>query len=206
MTLKDNYNAAVRSGWRWRIIILQWNKLSIQLNVPLSVVTYVVTWRALFIESPSHIAYTLLRPCFFVIILPKDFNSLHSNMYKLTSTMEARGSAVGWGIELQAGFDSRCCHWNFFLTYYFRPHYGPGVDTTSNRNEYHEYLLGLKSGRCVGLTNLPHPCADRIETWVHQTSGSLMACPGIALLLLWVHSNTDVECKVMLQAAGRLLL
>ena len=26
----------------------------------------------------------------------------------------------------------------------FRSHYGPGVDSASNRNEYQEYLLGIK--------------------------------------------------------------
>jgi len=26
----------------------------------------------------------------------------------------------------------------------FRSHYGPGVDSTSNRNEYQEYFLGVK--------------------------------------------------------------
>ena len=43
------------------------------------------------------------------------------------------------------GFDSRWCHWNFF-----RPHYGPGVDSASNRNEYHEYFLGLKAAGAYG--------------------------------------------------------
>jgi hypothetical protein len=33
-------------------------------------------------------------------------------------------------------FDSRLCHWNFSLTKSFRPHYGPGVDSAINRNEY----------------------------------------------------------------------
>jgi len=28
---------------------------------------------------------------------------------------------------------------------FFRSHYGPGVDSTSNRNEYQEYLLGVKA-------------------------------------------------------------
>ena len=37
----------------------------------------------------------------------------------------------------------------------FRSHYGPGVDSASNRNEYQEYFLGGKSGRCVRLTTLP---------------------------------------------------
>jgi len=34
------------------------------------------------------------------------------------------------------GFDSRLCHWNYSLTQSFLPHYGPGVDSASNRNEY----------------------------------------------------------------------
>jgi len=27
----------------------------------------------------------------------------------------------------------------------FRPHYAPGVDSASNRNEYREYFLGVKA-------------------------------------------------------------
>ena len=43
-------------------------------------------------------------------------------------------------------FDSRWCHWNFSLTLKsFRSHYGPGVDSASNRNEYQEYFLGVKA-------------------------------------------------------------
>jgi hypothetical protein len=42
-------------------------------------------------------------------------------------------------------FDSRRYHWNFSLTDSFRSHYGPGVDTDSNRNEYQEYFLGVKA-------------------------------------------------------------
>jgi hypothetical protein len=40
------------------------------------------------------------------------------------------------------GFDSRWFHWNISLTYSFRPHYGTGVDSVSNRNKYQEYFLG----------------------------------------------------------------
>jgi hypothetical protein len=39
-------------------------------------------------------------------------------------------------------FDSQWCHWNFSLTKFVRPHYGPGVDSASNRNEYQEYSRG----------------------------------------------------------------
>ena len=33
----------------------------------------------------------------------------------------------------------------FSLTQSFRPHYGPGVDSASNRNEYQEDFLGVKT-------------------------------------------------------------
>jgi len=58
---------------------------------------------------------------------------------------------------------------------------GPGVDSASNRNEYQEDFLWGKGGRCVGLTILPHSCADSLEMWEPQPPGTLRACPGIAL-------------------------
>jgi hypothetical protein len=42
-------------------------------------------------------------------------------------------------------FDSRWCHWNFSLTLSFRSHYGPGVDSASNVNEYQEDFLGVNA-------------------------------------------------------------
>ena len=45
------------------------------------------------------------------------------------------------------GFNPRWCHWIFFLAYSFWPHYGPGVNSASNRNEYQEYFLGVKAAR-----------------------------------------------------------
>ena len=42
------------------------------------------------------------------------------------------------------GFDSRWYHWNFSVTS-FRSHYGPRVDSASNRNEYQVYFLGVKA-------------------------------------------------------------
>jgi hypothetical protein len=52
--------------------------------------------------------------------------------------------ALGYKLEGH-GIDSRWCHWNFSLTKSFQPHYGPGVDSASNRNEYQEYFLGVKA-------------------------------------------------------------
>jgi hypothetical protein len=42
-------------------------------------------------------------------------------------------------------FDSRRCRWIFPLTYSFRSHYDPAVDSASNRNEYQEHFLGVKA-------------------------------------------------------------
>jgi hypothetical protein len=41
-------------------------------------------------------------------------------------------------------FDSRWGRWNFSLTQSFRSHYGPGVDSVPNRNEYQEHFLAVK--------------------------------------------------------------
>jgi len=58
-------------------------------------------------------------------------------------------------------------------------HYGPGVDSASYRNEYQEYFLGGKGGRCVGLTTLLPSCADCPEIWEPQPLGTLRASPGL---------------------------
>ena len=42
------------------------------------------------------------------------------------------------------GIDSRWYHWNFSVTQSFRSHYGPGVYSAFNRNEYQVYFLGVK--------------------------------------------------------------
>jgi hypothetical protein len=58
-------------------------------------------------------------------------------------------------------------------------HYGAGVDPVSNRNEYQDYFLWGKGGRCLGLTTLPPSCADCLEIWERQPSGNFRACPGL---------------------------
>src|SRR5215475_11945377 len=77
------------------------------------------------------------------------------------------------------GIYSRWCHRNFSLTQFFRPHYGPGVDSASNRNEYQEYFLAGKGGWWIGLTTLLPPYADCLEIWDPQPPGTLWACPGL---------------------------
>jgi hypothetical protein len=65
----------------------------------------------------------------------------------------------------------------FFIDIIFLPHYGPGVDSSSNRNEYQEYFLGGKGGWYVGLTTLSPSCTDCLEIWESQLPGNLRACP-----------------------------
>ena len=49
----------------------------------------------------------------------------------------------------------------------FRSHYGPEVDSASNRNEYREHFLGGegKGGRCVKLTTVPNILCRCHVTW-----------------------------------------
>ena len=69
----------------------------------------------------------------------------------------------------------------FFIFYWqsFRPNNCSAVDSASNRNEYQEYFLGDKGGRCVGLTTLPPSCADCPEIREPQPTGTLWACPDL---------------------------
>ena len=39
----------------------------------------------------------------------------------------------------------------------FRSHYGPGVESASNRNEYQEYFLRVKGSRYLRLSTYHHP-------------------------------------------------
>jgi hypothetical protein len=64
----------------------------------------------------------------------------------------------------RCGFDSRAGYWNFSLKYSFRPHHDPWVDSAANRNDYQEYSLGDKAGRCVGLTPVPPSCTDCLNS------------------------------------------
>jgi hypothetical protein len=91
--------------------------------------------------------------------------------------MGASGGAVSWDAELQAERPRVRLPKASLET--FRPHFGPWIDSASNRNEYPEYFLGGKGGRCLGLTTLPSSCAGCLESWEPQPPGTLSACPGL---------------------------
>jgi len=42
-------------------------------------------------------------------------------------------------------FEISWCQWIFVDIKSFRSHYGPWVDSASNRNEYQKYFLGVKA-------------------------------------------------------------
>jgi hypothetical protein len=103
--------------------------------------------------------------------------------------------ALHYKSEVRA-FDSRWCHWNFSLTQSFRPHCGPGVDSASNRNEYQEYLLGGKSGRCVGLTTLPASCVDYLVIWNPQ---------GLSKPVMGLHYHYKIKVYQLYMSLGSAL-
>jgi hypothetical protein len=99
-----------------------------------------------------------------------------------------RGNVVGWCAMLQAasrGFEVI----EFFdvVPNFFQPHYGPGDDSASNRNEYQNVFLGVKRCRCVKLTTSP-PCVSDLARKcgildISQPYGPSRSVTGIDLLL-----------------------
>ena len=67
----------------------------------------------------------------------------------------------------------------FSLTYSFRLHYGPAVDSASNRNEHQGYPLGGKAGRYLWLITLPSSCVDFLEIHGALNLGDLRTCTGL---------------------------
>jgi hypothetical protein len=67
------------------------------------------------------------------------------------------GSVVGWGTMLQARRSQVRVpmRWNFSSS---QPHYGPGVDSASNRNEYQEPSWGSKGRPARKADNLTAIC------------------------------------------------
>jgi len=101
------------------------------------------------------------------------------------------------------GFDYRWCHWNFSLTYSLRPHYGPGVDSTSNRNKYQECFLGVKAAGAQGwqLYHFHVPIVLKSGNLnLLEPSGPVQACNGIALhftLLISWRKAAGIFCPIL---------
>jgi len=79
------------------------------------------------------------------------------------------------------------------LTSSFRPHYGIGVDSAPNRNEYQECFLGSKGSRCIGLTTLPRVMCRFSWNLGASTSWNTQGLPRLVQGLLYLylyHINT----------------
>jgi hypothetical protein len=55
----------------------------------------------------------------------------------------------------------------------------PGVNSASNRNEYKKCVLGVKSGRCVGMKPLQLSCAHFLDVREPKTPRILRSCRGL---------------------------
>ena len=88
-------------------------------------------------------------------------------------------------------FDSRWFQSNFSLTYSFRSHYGPGVDSASNRNKYQEHFLGVKAVGAYSWQPYHHPVplsSNRGTLTLWNPLGHSRPVTG----LLYLHSLTSV--------------
>ena len=65
------------------------------------------------------------------------------------------------------------------MTYSFRPHHGPGIDSTSNQKRAPVIFPGGKGGRWVGLIILPPSYAEYLEIWELHPPETLRVCTGI---------------------------
>ena len=74
-------------------------------------------------------------------------------IFRSTNSNDTVGKALITTSPSGRGFDSQRCHWNFWMTYSYRSHYGPGFDSASNRNEYQADRLR----RCHEIWATPDP-------------------------------------------------
>jgi len=80
------------------------------------------------------------------------------------------------------GLDSRCCHWNFSVTYSLRSHYVPGSIQPLTKMST-RFISWGKDGQCVRLKTLPQFCAVVMKSRNFkflEPSGPFKACNGIA--------------------------
>ena len=115
-------------------------------------------------------------------------NLLNKFNFDSYTSVGPRGGAVGWGTALQAG---RSRVRSPMVSLEFRLQYDNGFDSACNRNEYQEYLLGVKGGRCIRLATLPLSCADCLEICMSQLPGPFWTCnmPVQRLFYLFISSK-----------------
>jgi hypothetical protein len=100
-------------------------------------------------------------------------------LLSFTHKSGACGGTVGWGTALQAG-RLRC---RFpMVSEFLIDIILPAVLWLWSRLRLLTEMstfLGSKGGRCLGLTTLPHSCADCHEIWESQPPGTPRSCPDL---------------------------
>ena len=150
------------------------------------------------------ILYTSLAHCSFnafTNLLPHVGPALHSKLcYMISNYVSLHHNTV----HALAQFVEALCYkpkvavsfpngvTGIFFGIILRSHYGPAVDSVSNRNEYQEYFLGDEGGRCVGLTMLPPSFANEL-----QPPATLQACnrlvQGLVYLYLYLYLYIAIQ-------------
>ena len=83
------------------------------------------------------------------------------------------------------------------VAWYFRSHYGPGIDSASNRNENQEYILGVKVDSVYGWPSFHFNVPTVLKFGsirLLDTSGPVQDCNGRALcspLVPWLERGLD---------------
>jgi hypothetical protein len=119
--------------------------------------------------------------------MPVIVTSLH--ITSVLFYLRTRGSVVAWRhyatSRKVAGSSPDGVDFFFQFTLSFQPHYGPGFDSASKRNENQESSWGVKGGRQVRLTILP-PSVRRLsrENVAASTSHNPMGLHGLILIIL----------------------
>ena len=100
-------------------------------------------------------------------------------------------------------FDPRWCHWNFSLTKSSRSHYGPGVDSASNTNQYQENFLGVNAAGAYGWQpyHLPVPLSWNLGTLTSWNPlGDSRPVMGLLYLYLYqIKAEMDIKSKSLPQ-------
>jgi len=92
---------------------------------------------------------------------------------------KVEGNIISFGYKPEVpGFDYRWCHGNCSLTKSYRQVYGVRLNQALTEMSTRNISLG-KSGRCVGVTNLPPLCANYTEIWELQIPENFSAYPGL---------------------------
>jgi len=68
---------------------------------------------------------------------------------------------------------------DFSVTYSFRPHHDPVVDSAPSENEYQEYFLGLKVTGAWGWRSYHLRVPNVMKFWEPKLPGTLWATPGL---------------------------